>query len=76
MPGAMAQTRMPYCRLAIEVDPCSPVRLHGSSHHAATEFEKDRIRNSLLGAVGWTVLRVRLGATEGMHIGDRAFIDG
>jgi len=59
------------CRLAIEVDPCSPVRFHGSSHHAETEFEKDRVRNSLLGAVGWTVLRLRLGATEGMHIGDR-----
>ena len=54
-------------RLAIEVDPCSPVRFHGSSHHAEGEVEKDRIRNSLLGAVGWTVLRLRLGATEGMQ---------
>lgn len=59
------------CRLAIEVDPCSPIHFHGSSHHAEAEFEKDRIRNSLLGAVGWTVLRLRFGATEGMHIGDR-----
>lgn len=56
-------------RLAVEVDPCSPVRHHGSSHRA--DVEKDRARNALLEEVGWTVLRLRLGATEGMHIGDR-----
>lgn len=56
--------------LALEVDPCGDNhRGYGSSH--AGEEDKDRLRNDLLAAVGWTVIRLRLGATEGDHIGDR-----
>lgn len=58
--------------LAIEVDPCGPVGSRGFSHAGAEE--RDRIRNDLLGAVGWTVIRLRLGATEGAQIGDRDIV--
>ncbi|RNM11876.1 hypothetical protein EFL26_22330 [Nocardioides pocheonensis] len=58
--------------LAIEVDPCGPVGSHGYSHAGAEE--KDRTRNALLAAVGWTVIRLRLGATEGAQIGERDLI--
>lgn len=56
--------------LAIEVDPC------GDNHHSRGfshigEEDKDRLRNDLLAAVGWTVIRLRLGAAKGDHIGDR-----
>jgi hypothetical protein len=55
-------------RLAIEVDPCAPSP-HGYTH-AGTE-EVDRLRNDLLADVGWSVIRLRLGASKGGHIGDR-----
>lgn len=58
--------------LAIEVDPCGPVGSRGYSHAGAEE--KDRTRNALLAAVGWTVIRLRLGATAGTQIGDRDLI--
>ena len=58
--------------LAIEVDPCGPAGSRGYSHSGAEE--KDRTRNDLLAAVGWTVIRLRLGTTEGAHIGDRDII--
>lgn len=54
--------------LAIEVDPCSPAGNRGFTH--AGQEEKDRLRNDLLAAVGWTVIRLRLGAAEGAHIGE------
>ena len=57
-------------RLAIEIDPCSPVKSHHGSSHRGKEAE-DRLRNLLLEEVGWTVLRLRLGADKGMSIGDR-----
>ncbi|MDN4171317.1 hypothetical protein QWY28_00010 [Nocardioides sp. SOB77] len=57
-------------RLAVEVDPCDPSPSHRGSSHVGEEA-KDRIRNDLLAAVGWTVIRLRLGAVEGSHIGDR-----
>ena len=56
-------------RLAIEVDPCGPVGNRGYTQSGSEQ--KDRLRNDLLAAVGWEVIRVRLGATEGGHIGDR-----
>lgn len=59
-------------RLAIEVDPCGPGGRYGYSHAGAEE--KDRTRNVLLAAVGWSVIRLRLGATEGAQIGDRDLI--
>ena len=57
-------------RLAIEVDPCGPAPSHRGSSHRGGEG-KDRLRNELLAAVGWTVLRLRLDARKGDHIGDR-----
>ena len=57
-------------RLAIEVDPCGQVTSHHGSSHRGKEAD-DRLRNHLLEEVGWTVLRLRLGADEGMNIGDR-----
>ena len=57
-------------RLAIEVDPCGPAPSHRGSSHRGCEG-KDRLRNELLAAVGWTVLRLRLDARKGDHIGDR-----
>lgn len=56
--------------LAVEVDPCGPVGSSRGYTHAGEE-EKDRLRNDLLAAVGWTVIRLRLGAAKGNHIGDR-----
>ena len=55
-------------KIAIEVDPCDAARRYGT--HAGQE-EKDRTRNALLEAVGWTVIRLRLGAKEGANIGGR-----
>lgn len=57
-------------RLAIEVDPCGPTPSHRGSSHFGNEAT-DKLRNDLLAAVGWTVIRLRLGAEEGQHIGDR-----
>ena len=56
--------------LAIEVDPCGRVPSHRGSSHRGQEG-KDRLRNELLAAVGWTVLRLRLEAREGDHVGER-----
>lgn len=56
-------------RLAIEVDPCGAAGSRGYTHSGSEQ--KDRLRNDLLAAVGWEVIRLRLGATEGGHIGDR-----
>ena len=56
-------------RLAIEVDPCGPAPGRGSTHRG--KDEEDLLRNDLLAAVGWTVIRLRLGAAEGMHVGPR-----
>lgn len=56
-------------RLAIEVDPCGLEPQRGSTHRG--KEDEDRLRNDLLAAVGWTVIRLRLGAAEGMHIGPR-----
>lgn len=56
--------------LAIEVDPCNANHRGRGFSHAGNE-DKDRLRNELLAAVGWTVIRLRLGATQGNHIGDR-----
>ncbi|WP_133163803.1 DUF559 domain-containing protein [Cryobacterium zongtaii] len=39
-------------KVAVEID-------SGSTH--ADDFEKDQLRNQLLGEVGWTVIRLRLG---------------
>jgi hypothetical protein len=58
-------------RLVIEVDPCSPSS-RGLTHHGSEA--EDKLRNELLEAVGWTVIRLRLGCTEGGHIGDRDVI--
>lgn len=56
-------------RLAIEVDPCGPAPGRGSTHRG--KEEEDRLRNDLLAAVGWTVIRLRLGAAKGMDVGQR-----
>lgn len=57
-------------RLAVEVDPCGPTSSSRGWTHTGDE-DKDRLRNDMLEAVGWTVIRLRLGAREGGHIGDR-----
>lgn len=57
-------------RLAIEVHPCGQLTSHHGFTHRGKEDE-DRLRNRLLEEVGWTVVRLRLGASEGMNIGDR-----
>lgn len=57
-------------RIAIEIDPCGVVTGHHGSTHRGKEAE-DQLRNELLADVGWTVLRLRLGAEEGMSIGGR-----
>jgi hypothetical protein len=56
-------------KIAIEVDPLGEHDGRGYSHLG--EEEKDHLRNSLLTQAGWTVIRVRLGATRGAHIGKR-----
>lgn len=60
-------------RIAIEVDPCGVVTGHHGSSHRGKEAQ-DRLRNELLAEGGWTVLRLRLGAEEGMSIGDRDIV--
>jgi len=55
-------------RLAVEVDPCGDTNRYDT--HAGDQA-KDRLRNDLLAAVGWTVIRLRLDAKEGDHIGER-----
>jgi hypothetical protein len=60
-------------RSAIEIDPCGVVKGHHGSSHRGKEAE-DRLRNQLLAEVGWTVLRLRLGAEQGMSIGDRVVV--
>lgn len=55
-------------KIAIEVDPCGTSE--GRPSHTGEE-EKDRIRNGLLEGVDWRVIRLRLGAKEGTHIGNR-----
>lgn len=57
-------------RIAIEIDPCGAATSHHGSSHRGKE-DQDRLRNTLMGEVGWTVLRLRLCAEEGAHIGDR-----
>lgn len=57
-------------RLAIEVDPCGLLTSHRGASHRGKETD-DLRRNQLLEAVGWTVLRLRLGAEKGMQIGAR-----
>lgn len=57
-------------RLAIEVDPCNHLTSHHGASHRGKEGE-DLRRNHLLQAVGWTVLRLRLGGDKGMQIGAR-----
>lgn len=54
-------------KIAIEVDPLGDSRY---PTHTGAEGE-DRARNELLEAVGWTVIRLRLGGTKGSHIGSR-----
>ena len=56
-------------RLAIEVDPCGPEPRRGTTHRG--KEDEDQLRNALLAAVRWSVIRLRLGAAEGMHIGPR-----
>ncbi len=56
--------------VVVEVDPCQPLKSHHGSTHRGKEAE-DRLRNEMLAEAGWTVLRLRLGAEEGGHIGDR-----
>jgi hypothetical protein len=55
-------------KIAIEVDPLSNTRRYPT--HTGAE-DKDRARNGLMEAVGWTVIRLRLGGSEGSHIGSR-----
>lgn len=55
--------------LAIEVDPCRPAERYGHSH--AGSEDKDRLRNDLLAAVGWTVIRLRLDAGDADYVGAR-----
>lgn len=61
---------LPDHHIAVEVDPCPPLTSHRGFTHRGKEPE-DRLRNEFLAAVGWTVLRLRLAAEEGAHIGDR-----
>lgn len=61
---------MPDLRLVVEVDPCGDSDHSHACSHAGKE-DTDRLRNDLLAVVGWTVIRLRLGATVGQHIGDR-----
>lgn len=56
--------------IAVEVDPCGATTSHHGSSHRGEE-EQDRLRNTLMGEVGWSVLRMRLGAEEGSQIGER-----
>jgi hypothetical protein len=57
-------------KIAVEVDPCGQCdSARGYTHRG--EGEKDQIRNDLFNEAGWTVIRLRLGATKGMHIGKR-----
>ena len=57
-------------KIAVEVDPCGQCdSARGYTHRG--EEEKDQIRNDLFSEAGWTVIRLRLGATKGMHIGKR-----
>lgn len=56
-------------RIAVEVDPCGPASSHGYTHRG--QEDADRKRNRLMSDAGWTVIRLRLGADGGMHIGDR-----
>lgn len=57
-------------KIAVEVDPCGVCdSARGTTHRG--EEGKDRIRNDLFNEAGWTVIRLRLGATKGMHIGKR-----
>ena len=60
----------PEHRLAIEIDPCAPANgFRGYSHFG--KEEEDLLRNTLLEEAGWTVVRLRLGASEGGQIGER-----
>ena len=58
-------------RIAIEVDPCAPRTHHSRAYTHLGEEEKDRVRNRLYEDAGWSVIRLRLSASEGQHIGDR-----
>ncbi|MEE6296866.1 hypothetical protein [Georgenia wangjunii] len=60
-------------KIAIEVDPCNPVPDGRFFTHRGAE-QKDRLRNELLAEAGWSVIRIRLGANKGMHIGPRDVI--
>lgn len=55
-------------KIAIEVDPLSDTSRYPT--HTGKE-EEDRTRNNLMEAVGWTVIRLRLGGSKGTHIGNR-----
>ncbi|MEP7191253.1 MAG: hypothetical protein ABI903_00125 [Actinomycetota bacterium] len=57
-------------KIAVEVDPCGVCDSSRGTTHRGEEG-KDRIRNDLFNEAGWTVIRLRLGATKGMHIGKR-----
>lgn len=62
-------------RLVVEVDPCPEIdknSTRGSTHHG--KEDEDRLRNALLADVGWTTLRLRIGATTGDEIGNRDVI--
>ncbi len=60
-------------KIDIEVDPCAEDPSGRWSTHRGDE-ERDLSRNALMEEAGWTVLRLRLGAEEGMHIGPRDVI--
>lgn len=55
-------------KIAIEVDPCGTSD-YGHTHTG--QEDEDHARNELLQAVGWAVIRLRLGASDGAQIGDR-----
>jgi hypothetical protein len=61
---------LPAHRLAIEVDPCGASPEGGGTTHRGKE-EDDRTRNRMLRAAHWSVIRLRLGAQKGGHIGRR-----
>jgi hypothetical protein len=56
-------------KIAVEVDPCDANESGYWTHAGSTD--KDTLRNTLLAEAGWIVIRLRLGAKRGMHIGDR-----
>ncbi|NMM22179.1 MAG: hypothetical protein HHJ11_01540, partial [Phycicoccus sp.] len=57
-------------KIAVEVDPCGQRESPSGFTHRGEEV-KDQIRNDLFNEAGWTVIRLRLGATKGMHLGKR-----